>query len=625
MSKNFNDYRLEDIISFLKEEFERIITQYPKQRRGNCLSDAQALAIWFLHQETGLSYEEAGQFVVDETNDCGVDFIWVDKENRQILVGQIEYDNNSWSRNPANQKKAKETFNEFKNYLGSAAIPDRLHEAARPLWRDVKHYYANENYEIRFIFITPKYFSSNQEEKIRNESGILNYEFFTYDTLVERGREFLDGQTGCCSFSMPFTNKPLKIKNDFGSVYVLNVSLKDIHLIIKKHEKQKKLKALFASNVRSYLTIKKRSKEIAEAMRNTIKNEPEHFLVCNNGITIQCSQVDEIGRTLFLKRASISNGCQTTMNINLFFEENEGVNPMAEVLVTVIELSKNAPIIAGEIARSRNHQNPVDNRDLMSNDPLLVTLQHRLYADKLHGSEKKYYLIRKQGEKQTLLREEPNAKGKYMWIDADYLARCIAAVIRQSPYISLQGSNDIFGKYFKEVFPDVKDPTHSSCKFAYWLVTMISRSYDGKTRWKGVHDNLISRQKDFKNIAHWANAALIALQLKRKFSFNENFEKRFTEKAEKYWFNNKAKDSYEFQDISFSMIEAAYKLLHAIAKDFIGKKLPKSRDVITTYDDLFKGPYHEHLMARIRRGELKTYQYQLERAMLKFVEYLKNN
>lgn len=621
-----DDYSPEDVVRFLKEEFERIITQYPRQRGASILSDAQALAIWFLHQEVGINYEEANQFILDDSNDCGVDFIWADKENHQILAGQIEYDSKDWSKNPANKKKATETFSEFKTYLDSSTLPERLHESAKALWREARKLNTNETYSIRYIFITPKYFNAAQEQKIREASGILDYEFFTYDSLIERGQEFLDGQTGMSSFDLAFKNQPLKISYDFGCVYVGNINLKDIHKMVESHEKAKKLRSLFASNVRSYLNTKKRSKEIAEAMRNTIKNEPDHFLICNNGITIQCSKVTpKPNYVLHLERASISNGCQTAMNIDRFFKENEDANPDSEVLVTIIELKKNAPLIAGEIARSRNNQNPVDNRDLMSNHPLLVTLHHRLSADKLHGSEKRYYLLRKQGEKQTLLKEEPNAKGKFMWIDADDLARCISAVIRQDPYISQQGTNDIFGKYFRKIFPNVHDPSHSRCKYAYWIAEMVVRSYDSKSKWKGVKDKLISQQRDFKGPAEWILTSLLAFQLKTHFSFNESSEKRFVEKCEKWWYSRNSSDLEEFENLTFEMIDNSFRLLHAVTKRLLGTKLPKARDVYTTYEGLFKGPNYDYILSRIRKGDMKTYSNSLRRSMTKFIEYLKNN
>lgn len=614
-----NDYQDEDVVHFIKEEIERIYTQYPRSRASQ-LTDAQAFGVWFLHQEVGLSYEEANQFILDDSYDFGVDFIWLDKDNHQVLVGQIEYDNSVWKKNPANKQKAIETFKEFQNYLNNSVLPDKLNESSKSLWREARRLVTNEKYKMRYLFVTPKSFTDSQQEQIKLDSGIPNYEFFTYDLLIERGQEFLDGQSGTSSFKLPFNDKPLEIKYDFGSVFVVNVNLRDIHLIVLNHEKNKKLKSLFASNVRSYLNVKKRSKEIADAMRITIKNEPEHFLICNNGITIQCSKLTRNTTHLYLERASISNGCQTAMNIDRFFKENEGERPNASVLVTVIELKQNAPLIAGEIARSRNYQNPVDNRDLMSNNPLLVTLHHRLYADKLSTSDKRYYLLRKQGEKQTILKEEPHARGKLMWIDADFLARCISSVIRQDPYISQQGTNDIFGKFFKQIFPGVYDPSHSRCKYAYWLKEMVSRSYVSKSRWKGINDRLINQQRDFKGLSEWIVASLLANHLKLHFSFNEQMEKRFVESCEHWWIN--PKKSTEFEDITFDMIDKSFRLLQAVSKSLLGKKLPAARDSYTTYDGLFKGPNYQYILNKIKRGEMATYQYNLKRSMAKFVKYL---
>jgi hypothetical protein len=43
------------------------------------------------------------------------------------------------------------------------------------------------------------------------------------------------------------------------------------------------------------------------------------------------------------------------------FREHTTANPDADVLVTVIELKKDAAAISSEVAIARNNQNPVDN------------------------------------------------------------------------------------------------------------------------------------------------------------------------------------------------------------------------------------------------------------------------
>jgi hypothetical protein len=622
MSVSDQAYETKHLIQFLKEEFERIITQCGLALGDSVLSDARALAIWFLHQEVGVPYDEANRCVLDDKNDGGVDFIWQDKDSKRVLVGQVEYDSRDWSKGPASQKKAIETFSRFLGYLDTDSLPKDLNEPAIRAWRHAKLLIKRERYAVRYYFVTPKNFSDAQRERIRRESGLREYDFFTHDELLERGEEFLDGQTGMTSFKVPFNSKPLKLDFDYGQVFVISVGLKSIHKIVESHEREKKLRALFASNVRSYLNIKKRSREIALEIRNTIEQKPDHFIVCNNGVTILCSKASLNSDHISLERASISNGCQTVMNVDRYFRDNDGANPNAEVLVTVIELKKNAADIAAEIAIARNNQNPVDNRDLKSNHPLMVTLHHRLFAEKLKGSEKRYYLLRKQGEKQVVMKEEQDAKWKYFWVDADMLARCIAAVLRQEPSISQQGTNDIFGKFFTKVFPSIDDPSHNRCKYAYWLVTMIERSYDGKARWKGVKDRLIERQKDFKRDAEWIVSALVADRLKKVFSFGDNVEKRFVEYCEQWRVAKSTSAVDEFEEIALRMFDDAFRLLHAIAKSSLGKQLPKSKGSYAQYDDLFKGPNYEYILKQVNNSAKMIYQKRLRRSMGWFVDFL---
>jgi hypothetical protein len=313
------------------------------------------------------------------------------------------------------------------------------------------------------------------------------------------------------------------------------------------------------------------------------------------------------------------------MNIHTFFQEHEGRQPDARVLVNVIELTKDASRLAGDIARARNNQNPVDNRDLMSNNFRLVCLHHRLIADKLAGSEQRYYLLRKAGEKQTLLREVPQARGQFMWIDAAELAQCIAAVIRQNPYMSQEGVSDLFGKDFNKIFPDVLDPSHSRCKFASWMYAMAYYSYGNNTRWKGIRDEQIYYEKDFKNPAIWLAIALIARKLKEDFSFNESMEQRFVEKCERWWYKSRQSDSQEFYELVSDVFDDAFRMMHSVCRRLLGKPMPKSKEPYSTYKDMLKGPAtYEEILRLIRRGQSRTYQATFKHSMEKLVQYLRN-
>ena len=617
------DYNIDDVVQFLKEEFERIIAQYPFEREGSVLSDAQAFEIWFLHQELGMDYQDAVKRILDGPHDCGVDFIVTDDSNRQVLVGQAEYDTH-WDGSPADENKAVTSFEKFRKYLAEAKMPDDLPDYAKERWREANQR-ASSGYTLRYVFASPHTLTASQEERIRVKSGLPNYGFVSHDLLIQRGEEFLDGQTGMCNFDLGYQDL-MKVPNAFGNVYYANGGVKEIDRIVTLHKERKRLRALFASNVRTFLSAKKRSKDIADAMKTTLKSSPHEFLVCNNGITIQCSKVTPKYSTLQLERASISNGCQSAMNIHAFFQENQGSNPDAQVLVTVVELIRDASRLASDIARSRNNQNPVDNRDLMSNNFRLVSLHHRLLADRIAGSERRYYLLRKSGEKQTFLKEQPEARGQFLWIDAGELAQCIAAVIRQDPYMSQRGANDIFGGLFNKIFPAISDPSHSRCKYAWWLYQAIYYSYGTKTKWKGMNDEQIFYEKDFKNPAIWIAAALIAARLKEDFRFGEPFEQRFVTKCEQWWFKSRSPASQEFMGLVEEVVDDAYRLVYSISRTLLGTKLPKGRDVYSTYDALLKAPsVYDVILSRTRRGQSKTYQDRLYGSMRRFNEYLKTS
>lgn len=102
-------------------------------------------------------------------------------------------------------------------------------------------------------------------------------------------------------------------------------------------------------------------------------------------------------------------------------------------------------------------------------------------------------------------------------------------------------------------------------------------------------------------------------------------EKKFVDKAEKWWFKNSMDESQEFQSIAFNVADAVFDLLHAISISLLGKKLPKAREPYTAYDDIFKGPTYDVLISEIQKGKSKTYQYRLNYHMKKLCDFPRDN
>jgi len=153
---------------------------------------------------------------------------------------------------------------------------------------------------------------------------------------------------------------------------------------------------------------------------------------------------------------------------------------------------------------------------------------------------------------------------------------------------------------------------------------MVDWSYEPKAKWKGVRDVQIQHQKDFKRDAAWTVSALIAYMLEMHFSFDPNTENRFVEYCEKIAVTKGSPEVERFEEMTYEMIDLAYRLLHAIARSLLGKKLPKAKGVYTQYDDLFKGPNYEYIRQQVKKGMMKSYQKRVRRTMGELVEFLKN-
>ena len=70
------------------------------------------------------------------------------------------------------------------------------------------------------------------------------------------------------------------------------------------------------------------------------------------------------------------------------------------------------------------------------------------------------------------------------------------------------------------------------------------------------------------------------------------------------------------------MIDSAFRLLHAVSKPLLGKKLPKSKGSYSQYDDLLKGPNYAFICRQIDRGTKIGYQKKLRRSMSELVKFL---
>lgn len=151
------------------------------------------------------------------------------------------------------------------------------------------------------------------------------------------------------------------------------MTVPDLADLYKEHRR-----GLFARNIRDSLD----ESDVNVKIRNTLKEEPEHFWYFSNGITMLCESIQPIGRALpgkvanfQLTGASVVNGAQTVSAIYRAFSEDPIAAQDGRVLVRLISLENCPPGFGDQVTTTTNTQNPIEERDFKSLDPGQVKLR----------------------------------------------------------------------------------------------------------------------------------------------------------------------------------------------------------------------------------------------------------
>ena len=112
-------------------------------------------------------------------------------------------------------------------------------------------------------------------------------------------------------------------------------------------------KSLFNDNVRDFQGTNAINSEIA----STIVNNPDEFILLNNGITIVCSKFIQTNRNVRLDNPQIVNGCQTCNVLYHSYKENTCEIDKVSLVVKIISTKDSD--IANEIVKGTNRQNIV--------------------------------------------------------------------------------------------------------------------------------------------------------------------------------------------------------------------------------------------------------------------------
>lgn len=229
---------------------------------------------------------------------------------------------------------------------------------------------------------------------------------------------------------------------DYCRIMVGRVSVAEIAALFNRHGDR-----LLERNIRRFLGLQ--GNRVNRAIASTLNDAADrpNFYFYNNGITIVCTKFAHTGAsqtkdfTVQIDGLQIINGGQTCKTIQDTLSKM-GTLPQdiarASVMVRIYELPDNADGMVRNITYATNSQNPVDLRDLRSNDAKQRSLEAAVaqlgFSYHRHRSD------------DSLRRRTSISSAK--------AAEAILAVWRMEPFSAKYHGRDHFDKLYDRIFSD---------------------------------------------------------------------------------------------------------------------------------------------------------------------------
>lgn len=259
--------------------------------------------------------------------------------------------------------------------------------------------------------------------------------------------------------TMHLTGKAVVEDFNFRRVLIGRVPVQTIHALFEAHGER-----LLERNIRRYLGLHKN--RVNEGIRDTLLDPEQrpNFYFYNNGITLICtkfrhSALQQENYAVQIEDLQVINGGQTCMTIRETLKDHPDGYEGACVLLRLYELSDEDENLVHEITYATNSQNPVDLRDLRSNDPAQRKLEQAV-----------------QGLGYEYRRKRDASSASPGSIPVSVAAEAILAIWRRKPHVAKFRGRELFGKHYEEIFTSRLNAAQLI------LAVLIFRYVDGERR-----------------------------------------------------------------------------------------------------------------------------------------------
>lgn len=429
-----------EFYEYLDGELEAIISsevysQYFLKHKHNEQKKSVAFLIWFLK-----TYADTGnveEYITDGHDDFSCDIILEKKDSQKVnsfYIVQSKWNTKKNCNSEFDGKELKSFLSDIQSVLKgekSKGANEKFNAQYDKLREHIR-----KNGRVKIIYLSLKNNCDTSNDNIKSlkdvMSGDIDVEGFDinrlkidyinreykksippnpldniYDPSLERIMMHVcrDGGNNCVEIKVPF------------NAYVFVVRPKLIFELVNKYGV-----SLFEKNVRNPIT----SSSINDEIKNTIQKNPAYFWYYNNGITAITRRIPKISNEAEMFEITglqIINGAQTAYSIYSAYKEcgDEQKSILdEEVKITFRLLKSGGDEFDLKVTKYTNSQNPVNDRDFWSNDPIQQKLQDYFFSTS-------FWYEKREGE----FREVPENVEKIanFYFASSYLAFCLNGAV----------------------------------------------------------------------------------------------------------------------------------------------------------------------------------------------------
>lgn len=430
--------------SIVDQQLSGILSKHPDWFSGDeDKKRATAFILLCMAHCLDLPLEEALDLLTDGGNDAGVDGLHlgdVDDGEFLVTIFQAKYKKSLEGTAHFPENAVQKAINTIQMLFDPAKVLD-LNPLLKPKIEEIRAL-VRDGYipNVRMILCNNGQRWTEAAQRLIDQEALperqTHFLHFNHDAIVEILRK-----PTTVNDTLHLVGNAVVENFNFRRVMIGKVRVSEIAELFDRHHDQ-----LLERNIRRYLGLNE--SRVNADIRATLldANGRENFYFFNNGITIICKSfrynaLQGADYQLKLENMQIINGGQTCKTIQQTLHESAA--PISDyqhtyVMVRVYELAEDDSRFVTDITYATNSQNPVDFRDLRSNDQWQKNLEI--------GMRDLGYTYKRQ-------REVGGASSQTM--TSSLVAEATLAIWREKPQQAKFRRKEHFDKLYEFIFKDL--------------------------------------------------------------------------------------------------------------------------------------------------------------------------